>query len=499
MTDKDAHTGAMASVCRRCRAGLVAVVGSDRESLRRALVLAALLGFAVNAVVWLAAAGFMEQQEARNALLKERIAELDQRYLRVLDVRERTNALLAQAAAVSALLAGSDQRLRDLQAVSSVVRDLNVTGSHAAAGVPTGVRLTDLELSSKGLLVKGDADAPAGISELLRRLQALGYGDVRLSSLAYGDQLQSGGGSRRSFVVESGPKVDRPEHAQSAAAVAATLPMPPAATDGDDSYPAFVVILGAGGLLIFLVWFVRTLGKFGLRRPHSTIAASADRRHGGRRCLAAVDASLLHLRSIDPANPDGWPSALRLLVVLEIFLLVALTVFSLAVSDVLDELDVARREESSLREDYVRKQTSFGAVVEKFMAERFASVERDFGGDAARIPEAPDDVRLLADIERIAGGRKVALLRLQKEGSERLQISHVTQAWSLHASGSFSALGGMLEDIGRGEFLVSLASLRMRPLASATGGLLLEAVLETHRRSSQAEIASLKTSKKGKK
>lgn len=508
MTERGERTGFMASACRRCLAGALASVGAGRAALHRALVLAVLLAFAVNLVIWLVASGFLGDQEGRNALLKERIGELDQQSLRIRDVKEKTSELVSHAEIVAQLLAASDRAVRDLQTVAELIRDLNAAERSATSEVAASVRLDDLEITRKGLSLRGEANRPAGVSELLRRLQTAGYQDVRLSHLALVDMPQPGWQAQRSFVIGTGPRADDPVQtgpANASAAASVALPPPPAAPDEDDSNATFILI-GAGGVLVgvtaVLLWFLRKrLLKLvaALRCLRAWLFFSpADRLAGRRRC-AAVDNVLQRLRSIDPANPDGWPPHLRLLVVVEVFLLSALIAFSLGGGDTLDELETARREEYALRDAYRTKYSAFGAGMEKAHVERFAAAERDFGADAARIPAVPDDVGLLAGLERIAGANKVSLSRLQKEGTERLHASHATQAWSLHVSGSFSALGSMLEDIGRIGPLVSLAGLRLRPLADAQRGLLLEGVLETHRRLSDAEVATLKAQKKGKK
>lgn len=506
MTERDERTGLMASACRRNLSDMIAAVGHGRAALRRALLLAALLAFAVNAVVWLVASGFLAEQAERNDLLKERIGELDQQSLRIRDAKERTSALLTQAEVVAQLLSASDRTVLDLHTVAGVVRDVNAGDRNSVAGVLPSVRLNDLEIARKGVILRGETSAPAGVSELLRRLQVSGYEDVRLSQLALFDMPQPGLQIRRSFVIETGGRVDVPARVQPATTSDPMAPRPPPAAPEEEASSVTLILLGGGGLfvcmLVALLWFIRKrimrlLTGFGNLR--AMFLAGPSDRLAGRRRFASVEIALQRLRLIDPANPDDWPPRLRVLVVIEVFLLAALMAFSLGVSDTLDELEAARRDEFALRDAYHTKHYAFGADKEKLYVEHFAAAERSFGADADRIPSVPDDVGLLAALERIAGERKVSLSRLQKESSERFQASHATQTWSLHVSGSFSALGGMLEDIGQIGQLVSLAGLRLRPLANTQSELLLEGLLETHRRLSEAELASLKAPKKGKK
>jgi type IV pilus assembly protein PilN len=117
------------------------------------IVLGALIGFLVHSIY----AGYIGQQEARNAFLKAEIAKLDKEIAEISRLREQIDALLARK-----------QIIEDLQSTrSESVHILN----ELAKGMPEGVYLKSVKQVGGLITLVGYAQSNARVSHLMRNLE----------------------------------------------------------------------------------------------------------------------------------------------------------------------------------------------------------------------------------------------------------------------------------------------------------------------------------------
>jgi type IV pilus assembly protein PilN len=100
--------------------------------------------------------GIIDNQQARNELLKTEIATLDKRIAEILDLEAKKERLLARMAIIEQL-----QRSRPeiVHVFDELVRTL-----------PDGVRLTSVKQTNRRLEIKGDAESNTRVSAFMRNI-----------------------------------------------------------------------------------------------------------------------------------------------------------------------------------------------------------------------------------------------------------------------------------------------------------------------------------------
>ncbi|HQZ01379.1 MAG TPA: PilN domain-containing protein [Thauera sp.] len=117
------------------------------------LVLGALIGFLVHSIY----AGYIEQQESRNAFLKTEIGKLDQQIAEIRRLGEQIDALLARK-----------QIIEDLQSTRAESVHLF---NELAASMPEGVYLKSVKQAGGRVTLVGYAQSNARVSHLMRNLE----------------------------------------------------------------------------------------------------------------------------------------------------------------------------------------------------------------------------------------------------------------------------------------------------------------------------------------
>ena len=126
------------------------------KEFARQAVLAALFAAAVGGYGWYHVNGLIEQQEERNAYLKEEIAVLQEEIKEIRELEKTKQQLLARMNVI--------QRLQ--QRRPQIVHLF----SELAATLPDGVYLTSVSQSGDDLTLKGRAESNARVSAYMRNL-----------------------------------------------------------------------------------------------------------------------------------------------------------------------------------------------------------------------------------------------------------------------------------------------------------------------------------------
>lgn len=117
-------------------------------------VLAILIVILVHGVI----AGYIGQQEGKNAFLQKEIAALDKEIDEIKRLKEQTNALLSRKDVIESLQGGR----------SETVQLFN----ELALQVPSGIYLKTLKQTGKSITMTGIAQSNARVSSLMRNLEA---------------------------------------------------------------------------------------------------------------------------------------------------------------------------------------------------------------------------------------------------------------------------------------------------------------------------------------
>lgn len=141
------------------------------------LLLAAIVGIVVLLLIWLGLSASISNQEARNAYLKEQIAQMDKQIAEIKDLQQTKARLLARMQIIEQL---QQSRPIEVHLFDQLVKTL-----------PPGIYLTQVSQKGDQVDIQGVAESSARVSTYMRNIDASAWmGDPNLQ------------------VVQKDPKVD---------------------------------------------------------------------------------------------------------------------------------------------------------------------------------------------------------------------------------------------------------------------------------------------------
>jgi len=148
-----------------------------QQTFNLRLLLAAIVGIVVLLLMWLGLSASISNQEARNAYLKEQIAQMDKQIAEIKDLQQTKARLLARMQIIEQL---QQSRPTEVHLFDQLVKTL-----------PPGVYLTQISQKGNQVEIQGVAESSARVSTYMRNIDASAWmGDPNLQ------------------VVQKDPKVD---------------------------------------------------------------------------------------------------------------------------------------------------------------------------------------------------------------------------------------------------------------------------------------------------
>lgn len=148
-----------------------------QQTFNLRLLLAAIVGIVVLLLIWLGLSASISNQEARNAYLKEQIAQMDKQIAEIKDLQQTKARLLARMQIIEQL---QQSRPIEVHLFDQLVKTL-----------PPGVYLTQISQKGNQVEIQGVAESSARVSTYMRNIDASAWmGDPNLQ------------------VVQKDPKVD---------------------------------------------------------------------------------------------------------------------------------------------------------------------------------------------------------------------------------------------------------------------------------------------------
>ena len=493
------------------RAGLWTILenrlGNGSRPLYWALAYVIALAIAASVSMLLVVGHFSAAQDSLSDVLRQEISALDKQIAQVKGLREQTQALLARKSVIESLQRDRKATVLDFQTISrSVPHDrVKVGPGESAWSRLRQIYLTEMEAAGNKIALRGESFSAGWFSRLMRNLQGEGFDGVKLLRLepatAAAGNLPPG---LISFVIEMERSRDgdqtalppsnagnstsppaRPALSSSGAGKSAYPSVPPEDSffDGDSIGSAFVLIAFAvgGGVILLAARYVR---QRWLRRRQAREAGVSEGGWAG--CLRA-------LQSVDHANPDTWPLAVRLFVIAEVFVLALGLSFYAVVSDEIDTLQAKAAEEIKLKEEFVTKKKQAASL--DIHVKQLNEIDKAFGLMLKQLPDRFYDAGLLSDLNQAALGRGLTLQRIRPEGEVVFSEFYAMQAWSIQVAGNFDDIGDFVSDIGKLTQIVTLPDYRLFVAPNAAKGtqmLLLDATLRTYRYLDAEELAKSK-------
>ena len=195
-------------------------------------------------------------------------------------------------------------------------------------------------------------------------------------------------------------------------------------------------------------------------------------------------------------DPGLWPAIPRYALCLVVVALAATAVWVLFVRDAMGELDTARQQEETLRQEYKTKVAK--AVNLDALKQQLKEVQQYVALLERQLPSEAEMDALLSDISQ-AGYARGLQVNLFRPSQVVVQDYYAELPISIKGSGKFHDVANFAADVANLSRIVTLNNIAMSPAKdndSGTGELMLEATAKTFRYLDDKEIEAQRQAKK---
>lgn len=205
----------------------------------------------------------------------------------------------------------------------------------------------------------------------------------------------------------------------------------------------------------------------------------------------------MDFKTLDPKDPGLWPLAPRIVILASLFVALLAGAWGFGAtgwSVQLEELEAKKTEEAKHKEDWRSKKTQ--AVNLDEYRRQLAEIDRSFGALLKQLPNKAEMGDMLVDINKAAQGRGLAV-ELFKPGGEAPREFYAEVPITLNLTGSYHDIGAFTGDIAKLPRIVTLNDINLS--SNPNGSMALRTTAKTFRYLDEAELASQKKAKGGKK
>ena len=188
--------------------------------------------------------------------------------------------------------------------------------------------------------------------------------------------------------------------------------------------------------------------------------------------------NLNEIRNLNPKEIPSAPLAVQIVILAFGAILIILLAYVLLFSDQMDELDKAKNEEISLKEQYKEKKAL--ALNRGALEEQLKEIELSFGALLKQLPSKSDMDSLLAEINQAGVGRGLQF-ELFRPGTEVKGSEMAELPIDIKLSGSYQELATFLSDVGQLSRIVTIGNISLLPADKTGQRLTMQAVAKTYR------------------
>lgn len=192
-------------------------------------------------------------------------------------------------------------------------------------------------------------------------------------------------------------------------------------------------------------------------------------------------------RTLDPSDPGSWPLAPKVVILLVVFLVLTAAIGWFGWKPQLDELEVAREQENTLRQEWLSKKQQ--AVNLDAHRKQLEEINRTFGALLKQLPNASEVEKLLVDINQAGVGQGLQFELFQPMAEARKDF-YAELPIKIKLVGTYHELGAFAGDIAKLSRIVTLNDLNIEVGKDST--LILNTVAKTFRYLDDEEIAKQK-------
>lgn len=204
--------------------------------------------------------------------------------------------------------------------------------------------------------------------------------------------------------------------------------------------------------------------------------------------LKALQASVSsQFRGLDPNDPSSWPLLPRSLLFVAVMALIVVALWFVWLSSSDDELEVERKKELSLRDDFKSKLGQ--AVNLEALRKQREQVQQYVTQLEKQLPSKAEMDALLSDINQAGLGRSLSF-ELFRPGQVSVKDYYAELPITLRVTGRYHDIGAFASDIANLSRIVTLNNLAVTPSTSKDGSLAMEATAKTFRYLDADEVAA---------
>ncbi|MCE1251320.1 MAG: type 4a pilus biogenesis protein PilO [Comamonadaceae bacterium] len=201
--------------------------------------------------------------------------------------------------------------------------------------------------------------------------------------------------------------------------------------------------------------------------------------------------------NLDPKDPSLWPLLPRVLLCVFIAVAVAVALWFAWLTDYEAELDAARAEEVTLRQDYEKKLLK--AVSLDLLKKQREQVQQYVIQLEKQLPSKAEMAALLSDINQAGLGRSLQF-ELFRPGQVVVRDYYAELPIAVRVTGKYHDIGAFASDVAHLSRIVTLNNLSLAPATKDSAGVLtLDTTARTFRYLDPEEIQAQRKASEGKK
>lgn len=195
---------------------------------------------------------------------------------------------------------------------------------------------------------------------------------------------------------------------------------------------------------------------------------------------------LEELRQINPNDPGNWPTKIKAGALIILLGLLIFAGYFFVWEDQWIELETAKAEEETLKQNFLTKKRS--AVNLVVMQQQLIEIEKSLGAMLKQLPNKSELDALLVDINRAGLGRGLQFELFKPAASELIKEFYAELPVTVRVTGNYHDIGAFASDVAQLSRIVTLHDIEIVP--GKDQQLVLSATAKTFRYLDDEELAN---------
>lgn len=189
-------------------------------------------------------------------------------------------------------------------------------------------------------------------------------------------------------------------------------------------------------------------------------------------------------KHLNPKDPGTWPMAPKLAALLAILAAIPVAGYFVDTQAQLDQLEEGKRQEASLKNDYLDKKKQ--AVNLDLHRQQLREIDTQFGALLRQLPNRSQMDALLVDINQAGLGRGLQFELFRPAAGEITREFYAERPVTVRVVGSYHDMGAFASDVGQLSRIVTLNDVSIEAMKDGT--LAMDATARTFRYLDDREV-----------